>query len=154
MVYFEPPPPHHFFLVAGSQRIIQVAPNIKQNGISFKTPLNQQPFSKVPLHPDTTDPSESPQAVCSSNSKQVRTMQYLVTLHLKSPNNSLQYVKKLPGFIKVEIDENYGLVPISPKRDLYVIRVSGDLDPAELMSIQPEVKGVHGDVRVAPTGSD
>lgn len=94
------------------------------------------------------------QAVGNSSFQQVRTMQSLVTLHLKPPNNSLQYVKQLPGFTEVEIDENYGLVLISPKRDLYVIRVSGNLNPAKLMSIQPEVKGVHGDVKVAPIESE
>jgi hypothetical protein len=85
-----------------------------------------------------------------SNSKPSETMQYLITLHLQPPNNSLQYVKQLSGIRELEIDENYGLVPIAPKRDLYVIRVCGDLDPNQLMSIQPAVKGVHGDVKVEP----
>ena len=77
-------------------------------------------------------------------------MHYLITLQLQSPNNSLEYVKQLAGFKDVEIDETYGLVLISPKRNLYVIRVSGDLDADQLMSTQPEVKGVHRDVKVEP----
>jgi hypothetical protein len=81
-------------------------------------------------------------------------MQYLVTLHLQPPNNSLEYVKQLSGIRELEIDENYGLVLISPKRELYVIRVTGDLEPNHLMSIQPAVKGVHGDVKVAPIKLD
>ncbi len=83
-----------------------------------------------------------------SNSKASFTMQYLITLHLQPPNNSLEYVKQLSGIRELEIDENYGLVLISPKRDLYVIRVSGDINPNHLMSIQPAVKGVHGDMQV------
>jgi hypothetical protein len=75
-------------------------------------------------------------------------MQHLITLHLEPPNNSLEYVKQLPGIKDLEIDENYGLVLISPKRNLYVIRVSGDINPNHLMSIQPAVKGVHGDTQV------
>jgi hypothetical protein len=87
-----------------------------------------------------------------SDSRQVNTMRYLVTLRLEPPGNSLQYVKRLPGFKDVEIDEAYGLVLISPKRQLYTIRVSGDLDAEQLMSKQPEVKGVHGDVKVSTFG--
>lgn len=78
-------------------------------------------------------------------------MRYLITLHLVPPENSLQHVKQLPGLKDVEIDEDYGLILISPKRDLYTIRASGNLDPDKLMSMQPEVKGVYIDVRVAPT---
>lgn len=79
-----------------------------------------------------------------------KTMQYLVTLYLEPPQNSLEAVKQLSGIEGLDIDEEYGLVPISPKRHLYVIRVKGDLDPNHLMSIQPAVKGVHGDIIVSP----
>lgn len=80
-------------------------------------------------------------------------MRYLITLELEAPNNSLLYVKQLSGIRELEIDEDYGLVPISPKRNLYVIRVSGDLDTNQIMSIHPAVKGVHGDVKVEPFNS-
>lgn len=80
-------------------------------------------------------------------------MRYLVTLQLESPNNSLEYVKQLSGIRDLEIDEDYGIVPISPKRNLYVIRVTGDVDANQLMSIQSAVKGVHGDIKVEPFDS-
>lgn len=96
---------------------------------------------------------ETVQVVCNLNVKQVRTMRYLITLHLPPPNNSLNYVKQLDGIKDLNIDEDYGLVLISPKRDLYVIRVSGDIDSQKLMSMQPLVKGVHGDPKIAPTES-
>lgn len=73
---------------------------------------------------------------------------YLVTLQLKSDQNSLEDIKEFPGLKNVEIDENYGLINVSPKRNLYVIRVKGYLDPEQLMSKQPQVKGVSGDTRV------
>ncbi|MDC0834730.1 hypothetical protein AY599_11895 [Leptolyngbya valderiana BDU 20041] len=72
----------------------------------------------------------------------------LITLELQTENNSLEDVKQLPGINELEIDEEYGLVLISPKRQLYVIRVSGDMDVEQLMSIQPAVKGVYGDPKI------
>jgi len=56
------------------------------------------------------------------------------------------------GLQGVEIDEAYGLVLISPKRQLYTIRVSGAIDAERLIAEQPEVKGVHGDTRVSTFG--
>lgn len=84
------------------------------------------------------------------SSQSAKAMRYIVTLKLTPPSNSLDTVRNLPGFKEVLVDEAYGLVPISPKRNLYVIRVLGDLDPTELMSIQPEVTGVHGDLKIEP----
>lgn len=77
-------------------------------------------------------------------------MQYLVTLQLEPPQNSLEQVKQLSGIQDLEVDEEYGLVLISPKRHLYVIRVSGAIDSDQLMAMQPLVKGVHGEVKIAP----
>lgn len=77
-------------------------------------------------------------------------MQYLVTLQLEPPLNSLEQVKQLSGIQDLDVDEEYGLVLISPKRHLYVVRVSGEIDSDQLMAMQPLVKGVHGDVKIAP----
>jgi hypothetical protein len=96
---------------------------------------------------------ETVQVAWHLNVNQARKMRYLITLNLPPPNNSLEYVKQLDGIKDLEIDEDYGLVLISPKRDLYVIRVSGDIDSQKLMTIQPLVKGVHGDLKIAPTES-
>lgn len=77
-------------------------------------------------------------------------MNYLIALELRPPKNSLDYVKQLAGLRNVKIDEKYGLVLISIKRSLYVVRVSGALDIKDLMSAQREVKGVQGDLKVQP----
>jgi hypothetical protein len=77
-------------------------------------------------------------------------MGYLITLELQAPYNSLESVRKLAGLVDLEIDIDYGLVLISPKRNLYAIRVWGDLDPANLMSVQPAVKGVSSDPKIKP----
>jgi hypothetical protein len=106
-------------------------------------------YIEYPLLP----PWETVRVVDRLNIKQVRTMNYLITLHLSPPHNSLDYVKTLDGIKDLNIDEDYGLVLISPKQNLYVIRVSGDVDYQKLMAIQPLVKGVHGDVKIAPIQS-
>jgi hypothetical protein len=80
-------------------------------------------------------------------------MRYLITLQLLTDGNTLESVKQLPGLKELKIDEDYGLVLISPKRNLYTIRVSGDLDSDTLMFVQPKVKGVYADVKVAPIKS-
>ncbi len=74
----------------------------------------------------------------------------LITLHLLPGENTLKYIRQLPGLEKLDIDENYGLVLISPKRNLYTIRVSGDIDSDKLLSMQPKVKGIYPDVKIIP----
>ena len=72
----------------------------------------------------------------------------LITLELHAPDDSLEYASSLPVLKDLQIDTVYGLVPISPKRHLYVLRLEGELDRDKLLSV-PQVKGVHGDVRVS-----
>lgn len=86
----------------------------------------------------------------SGNSEDVKTKKYLITLYLQPGENTLQYVKQLPGLKELNIDEDYGLINISPKRNLYTIRTSGEIDANKLMSIQPKVKGIYPDVKIAP----
>lgn len=81
-------------------------------------------------------------------------MQYLVTLQLDQPTPALDQVKQLPGIKDLSIDDAYGLVAISPKRHLYVIRVSGEVNPEQLMALQPLVKGVHAEVNISPFEPD
>ncbi len=75
---------------------------------------------------------------------------FLITLHLTTGENTLHHVKQLSGLEGVDIDEDYGLVAISPKRNLYTIRVSGNIDAEKLISIQPKVKGIYADVNIVP----
>lgn len=75
-------------------------------------------------------------------------MSYLVTLELVPPHNTLEHVRALPVLRELMIDAPYGLVSISPKRNLYVVRVNGPIEPDRLMTV-PQVKGVHGDARIS-----
>ncbi len=74
---------------------------------------------------------------------------HIIKLQLVPPNNTLEHVRHIRGLDGLDIDENYGVVSISPKRGLYVIRVSDDIDINKIRSL-PEVMGVYGDVRIAP----
>lgn len=76
-------------------------------------------------------------------------MRYLVTLQLNRNQKSVEDVKHLAGFQDVNIDNNYGVVTISPKRNLYAIRVLGNLDVNQLKATQPKVQEIYGDTSIA-----
>lgn len=85
-----------------------------------------------------------------NNSEKATTKRFMITLHLLPGENTLQHIKQLPGLEELDIDENYGLVSLDPKRNLYTVRASGDIDIAKLKSMQPKVKGIYADVKVSP----
>ncbi len=72
----------------------------------------------------------------------------LITLELLAPDNTLEYVCALPVLKELSVDRDYGLVLVSPRRNLYVIRVDGDLDRNRLLQ-DSHVTAVHGDVRIS-----
>ena len=75
---------------------------------------------------------------------------FMIKLHLQPGENTLEQVKKLPGLENLDIDADYGLILISPKQDLYTIRVSGDIDIKNLMSRQKKIKGIYPDIKGVP----
>ena len=77
----------------------------------------------------------------------------MIKLELDRPNNTLSYVRQISGLDELNIDEEYGVVPIDPKRGLYVIRVIGEIDADKVRALNT-VRGVYGDVRVAPFDKD
>ncbi len=76
-------------------------------------------------------------------------MQYIITLQLSPPDDTLEFVRNLPWLTDMALDEDYGVVKISSSRGLYVIRVEGTLDEAALLA-KPEIKGLYSDMKVAP----
>ena len=73
----------------------------------------------------------------------------MIKLELEPGEASLARVSELDGIKDFTIDEGFGLICISPKRNLYTIRVSGDVDRDALMAVQPKVKGVYGEVKIS-----
>lgn len=81
-------------------------------------------------------------------------MRYLITLHLEPPDNTLAHARALLEPFGLKIDIDYGLVRISDKRGLYVVRTDADPKDAESAALTEAVVGVHGDVRIAPIEPD
>jgi len=75
--------------------------------------------------------------------------QSLIKLHLSPEEATIVHVCTLEGIRDLEVDENYGLVCISPKRRLYAIRVFGPVDHNCLADVQHRVVGVYGDVKIS-----
>lgn len=76
-------------------------------------------------------------------------MPYLITLKLDPSKATLTRTQELLETLGLTVDDTYGLVNISPKRGLYVVRIEGEVNEEQLMAL-PEIVGVHGDVRIAP----
>ncbi len=82
-------------------------------------------------------------------------MKTLITLHLPPPKNTFEYVKTLPWLNNLTLDENFGLVLISPKHDLYTICVKGKIDSKKLKSDYSDIiKGIHGDAKISPFSNE
>lgn len=73
---------------------------------------------------------------------------YMIKLELEEPRNTLGDVRRIAGLGELDIDEDYGVVPVDPRRGLYVIRVRGQVDTNKLRALGV-VRGVYGDTRVA-----
>ena len=81
-------------------------------------------------------------------------MRYLITLRLDADDATLAHARALVEPYGLKVDTDYGLVSISPKRGLYVVRVEGDPEDADSVALSEEVAGVHGDVKIAPIDPD
>jgi len=82
------------------------------------------------------------------------TKKNMIKLKLKPGEDSLEFVKGLEGIKDLYIDEDYGLICISPRRRLYTITIIGNIDREHLMDIQPRVQGVYGQVKISAIRTD
>lgn len=82
-------------------------------------------------------------------------MRFLITLKLTPEVSTFEHALSLLKPLGLEVDVDYGLVMISPKRNLFVVRVEGDISEDALSALS-EFVGVHGDPNIAPIekGSD
>ena len=74
---------------------------------------------------------------------------YMIKLKLEQPHNTVNDVRRIGELDELNIDEEYGVVPIDPKHGLYVIRVRGEVDANKLRALGI-VRGVYGETRVSP----
>ena len=74
----------------------------------------------------------------------------MLTLHLKPANASLAHVKKTLGLSADQVDEDFGLVNISPDEHLYTILV--DEEAAARVEGMPSVRGTFSNPKIVPFG--
>jgi len=79
-------------------------------------------------------------------------MATMIKLHLPPGHADLTKVQSLPGLADLPLDPTFGLVPISPRESLYVVRTDfvDDLDRRRALS--PEIIEAYGDIRISTTG--
>ena len=78
-------------------------------------------------------------------------MPAMIKLKLVSPNPTLEEVLSLPGIAGLDVDKDYGVICISPKERLFVVRVKEVTDLEQRMKASPEILGAYGDVRISTT---
>lgn len=78
-------------------------------------------------------------------------MSSMIKLRLPKSLCNFESVQKLPGLADLNLDEEYGLVMISPRESLYVIRTDSVDDIARRRELSPEIIGVYGDSRISST---
>lgn len=79
-------------------------------------------------------------------------MTVMIKLHLPI-SSSLETVQQLPGLKDLTLDSRFGVVPISPKDGLYVVRTEAVPDLESRKHLSPEILEVYGDVRISTTSS-
>lgn len=78
-------------------------------------------------------------------------MAVMLKLRLPGPTRDMESIQALPGLSDLPLDPAFGVVPISPKDSLYVVRADlvDDLDRRRRLS--PEIIEAYGDVRISST---
>jgi hypothetical protein len=76
-------------------------------------------------------------------------MAVMIKLDLPATATTLEAVKQLPGLQGLALDSRFGVVSISPREHLYVVRVDSVDDLEQRRALSPEILGVYGDVRIS-----
>ena len=76
-------------------------------------------------------------------------MPIMIKLKIIKHKPTLNYVRSLPGMKGLEIDESYGLICISPKKNLFIVRVKEIDNLEERKKASPEILNGYDDVRIS-----
>ncbi len=78
-------------------------------------------------------------------------MAVLIKLRLPASMKDLASVQALPGLVDLTLDPEFGLVPISPRDSLYVVRTDFVNDLGRRRQLSPEIIQTYGDIRISST---
>jgi len=79
-------------------------------------------------------------------------MATMIKLRLPAPLRDLDAVQSLPGLAGLKLDPRFGVVCISPRDSLCVVRTSDRVDDLEKRrQSSPEIVEAYGDVRIGTT---
>jgi len=78
-------------------------------------------------------------------------MATLIKLRLPPSRQQLTDVQALPGLVGLHLDPKFGVVCISPRESLCVVRADSVDQLDRRQQLSPEILGVYGDVRISPT---
>ncbi len=81
-------------------------------------------------------------------------MATMIKLELDDETADFEAVKQLPGLKDVDLDRDYGLVCIHPRKQLFVVRAAALKRLEERRQLSPEIVGGYGDVRISTTDRD
>jgi hypothetical protein len=76
-------------------------------------------------------------------------MAVMIKLRLPGPTRDLESVQALPGLTDLTLDPRFGLVPISPRDSLYVVRTDSVDDLDRRRRLSPEIIEAYGDARIS-----
>ena len=75
----------------------------------------------------------------------------MIKLQLPDETADFEAVQQLPGLQGVNLDCDYGLVCIHPRKQLFVVRAEAVSRLEERRELSPEIVGSYGDVRISTT---
>ena len=76
-------------------------------------------------------------------------MATMIKLRLSFPHADFATVQALPGLSDLQLDSNFGIVQISPRESLYVVRTGQVDDLNRRRKLSPEIIEAYGDVRIS-----
>ncbi len=78
-------------------------------------------------------------------------MATMIKLRLPAGGANLTAVQALPGLADLPLDAKFGVVPISPRESLYVVRTETVDKLDQRRRLSPEILDAYGDVRISTT---
>ncbi|MEM9275460.1 MAG: hypothetical protein AAGA80_21210 [Cyanobacteria bacterium P01_F01_bin.143] len=117
--------------------------------VIWPIPSNRTSIFELSNNISKTNPSDDKLAFKYINKEGEIPMPVMIKLKIIKPNPTLGYVRSLPGIKGLDIDQSYGLICISPKKNLFIIRAKEIDNVEERKEASPEILNVYNDVRIS-----